>query len=417
MYDITIIGAGIVGLATALKIKENAPDLKIAILEKENDIAKHQTGNNSGVIHAGVYYKPGSLKALNCRKGYQLLVDFCEKENIKYELCGKLIVATREDELPRLENLWERGIQNGLVKMKKIPGEQIKEYEPHATGLQAIHVPYTGIIDYKDVSRKYAEVFQRHGGEIHLNNKVNNIVIGRNKVEIETSQGNFTSKILVNTAGLYSDKIAQLTQSKLNVRIIPFRGEYHELTEEKSHLVNNLIYPVPDPNFPFLGVHFTRMIHGGIEAGPNAVWAFKREGYNKTSFKSAEFWESLAWPGFRKVMRQYWKMGLGEYYRSYNKTALVKALQRLVPEVQYDDIKAGGAGVRAQACDRNGGLIDDFLIVEDQFTFNVLNAPSPAATASLAIGESIAEKVIQKLTGNEILDRSKNGRKIKTMAV
>ncbi len=417
MYDITIIGGGIVGLATALKLKEKAPDLKVAVLEKENDIARHQTGNNSGVIHAGVYYKPGSLKALNCRNGYQQLTEFCDRENIKYELCGKLIVATGKDELPRLENLWERGIQNGLVKMKKIPGEQIKEYEPHATGLQAIHVPYTGIIDYKEVSQKYAEVFKRYGGEIHLNAKVNNIVIGKDKVEVETRQGHFTSKILVNTAGLYSDKIAQLTQSKLNVRIIPFRGEYHELTDEKKHLVKNLIYPVPDSNFPFLGVHFTRMIHGGIEAGPNAVWAFKREGYNKTSFNGGDFWGSLAWPGFRKVMRQYWKMGLGEYYRSYNKAALVKALQRLVPEVQYDDIKAGGAGVRAQACDRNGGLIDDFLIVEDKFTFNVLNAPSPAATASLAIGDSIAAKVIHKLAGNELPGQFKNGRKIKSMAV
>lgn len=397
-YDIIIIGGGIVGLATALKLKEGNPDLKIALLEKEDEIAKHQTGNNSGVIHAGVYYKPGSQKALNCRKGYQQLIEFCEKENVKYDLCGKLIVATQKEELPRLENLWERGQQNGLVKMKKIPGGQIKEYEPHATGLAAIHVPYTGIIDYKEVSRKYAEIFTgRYGGEIHLNNKVEGISFSQNKAHVTTDKGQFFSKVVVNTAGLYSDKIAKLTQSELNVRIIPFRGEYHELVDEKRYLVRNLIYPVPDPNFPFLGVHFTRMINGGIEAGPNAVWAFKREGYKKNSFRGDEFWESLAWPGFRKVMRQYWKIGIGEYYRSYNKAALVKALQRLVPEIESNDIKAGGAGVRAQACNHSGGLTDDFLFAEDKFVLHVLNAPSPAATASLSIGEFIAGKVTAKM--------------------
>ncbi len=398
MYDIIIIGGGIVGLATGLKLKEGNPDLKIAILEKENKVASHQTGNNSGVIHAGVYYKPGSQKAINCRNGYQQLIDFCNKENVKYDLCGKLIVATKQEELPRLESLWERGQQNGLTRMKKISGEQIKEYEPHATGLAAIHVPYTGIIDYKEVSQKYAEIFtNRYGGEIHLNNKVNNIVEKTDRVEVETSQSHFTGRIVVNTAGLYSDKVAELTQRKLDVRIIPFRGEYYKLLPDRNHLVKNLIYPVPDPNFPFLGVHFTRLVHGGVEAGPNAVWAFKREGYNKFSFNGTEAFESLSWPGFRKVMMKYWKTGIGEYYRSYNKAAFVKALQRLVPEVQHNDLETGGSGVRAQACSRNGGLIDDFLIVEDKFTFNVLNAPSPAATASLAIGESLAQKIRAKL--------------------
>lgn len=397
--DIIIIGGGIVGLATALNIAESNPSKKITILEKEDKVAQHQTGNNSGVIHAGVYYKPGSLKAINCRNGYQKLIDFCQKENIKYDLCGKLIVATREDELPQLENLWERGIQNGLVNMKKISGEEINAYEPHATGIAAIHVPYTGIIDYGDVSKKYAEIFmERFGGQIKLKNKVKKIHVNNNGVAVETNQETYTSRILINTAGLYCDKIAALTEPELNIRIIPFRGEYHQLTKAKSHLVKNLIYPVPNPKFPFLGVHFTRMIHGGIEAGPNAVWAFKREGYKKNSFKCTDFFDSLAWPGFRKVMRQYWKMGLGEYYRSYNKAALVKALQRLVPEVKYDDIKSGGAGVRAQACDRNGKLIDDFLISENKFILNVLNAPSPAATASLSIGEAIAQRAINKLT-------------------
>ena len=270
--------------------------------------------------------------------------------------------------------------------------------EPHARGLAAIHVPYTGIIDYSEVSQKYAEIFTtRFGGEIFLNNKVNRISINNNNIDVITNQRNFSAKIAVNTAGLYSDKVAELTHGKLDVRIIPFRGEYYKLSPDKNHLVRNLIYPVPDPNFPFLGVHFTRLIHGGIEAGPNAVWAFKREGYKKTSFNGQEAWESLAWPGFRKVMRQYWKVGIQEYYRSFYKVAFLHALQRLVPEVEYNDIKPGGAGVRAQACNRNGGLVDDFLIVEDKFIINVLNAPSPAATASLAIGESLAERIRLKL--------------------
>lgn len=398
IYDITIIGGGIVGLATALKLKESKPNLRIVLFEKENKLAQHQTGNNSGVIHSGIYYKPGSLKANNCTKGYQMLINFCKEEGIKYDLCGKLIVATKKEELLRLDNLWLRGIRNGLLKIKKITSDQIKEYEPYAKGVAAIHVPYTGIIDYNEVCQKYAEIFtHRYGGEIYLDHKVRDVRLNGKGVDIITNKGDYSSKLVVNTAGLYSDKIAKLTQSELNVRIIPFRGEYNELKEEVRYLVKNLIYPVPDPNFPFLGVHFTKMINGGVEAGPNAVWAFKREGYKKTSFQLNEFIESLAWPGFRKVMRQYWKMGVGEYYRSYNKIALVRALQQLVPEIHREDIKVSGAGVRAQACDRKGGLIDDFLIIEDEFTFNVLNAPSPAATASLAIGEAIANKVIAKL--------------------
>jgi L-2-hydroxyglutarate oxidase len=397
-YDITIVGGGIVGLATALKLKELKPDLKIALLEKESSLSQHQTGNNSGVIHAGVYYKPGSLKALNCRKGYQMLIDFCNKEGIEYELCGKLIIATKEEELPGLKNLYERAKKNGLDKVKIIQGEQIKEYEPYATGKAALFVPYTGITDFLKVSNKYAHIFEeRYGGEIYLNHKVTDIKNFNNYSEVITSRGNFQTKLVVNTAGLHSDKIARINKKDINVRIIPFRGEYSELLKEKCPLVKNLIYPVPDPNFPFLGVHFTRMIKGGIEAGPNAVWAFKREGYKKTDFNWSEFWEALAWPGFRKVMIQYWKMGLGEYYRSFNKNALVKSLQRLVPEIRKKDITRGGSGVRAQACDKQGGLIDDFLIIEDKYQFNVLNAPSPAATASLAIGERIADSVLKRL--------------------
>ena len=353
-YDITIIGGGIVGLATALKLKELDTDLKIALLEKESALSQHQTVNNSGVIHAGVYYKPGSLKAINCRKGYQMLIDFCDKEGIKYELCGKLIVATKEEEIPGLEDLFERSKKNGLEKVKKISGAQIREYEPHATGKAALFVPYTGIIDYLKVSNKYAQIFQeRYGGEIYLNHKVTDIKNKKDYSEVITTKGNFQTKLVVNTAGLYSDKIARINRKDINVRIIPFRGEYSELTKEKSYMVKNLIYPVPDLNFPFLGVHFTRMIEGGIEAGPNAVWAFKREGYKKTDFNWNEFWEALAWKGFRKVMFQYWKMGLGEYYRSFNKNAHLRSLQRLIPEVRKSDITKGGAGVRAQACDKN----------------------------------------------------------------
>lgn len=393
MYDILIVGGGIVGLATGLKLKEKKPDLNIAILEKENKVALHQTGNNSGVIHAGVYYKPGSLKAINCRKGYQMLLDFCQKEKVKFDLCGKLIVAVTPDEIPRLDNLYDRAIQNGLTSIKRVAKDEIKDFEPHATGLAAIHVPYTGIVDYTEVSVKYAEIFtQRFGGHIFTDTKVLSFSKSKNTFRVHTSKDVFETRFVVNTAGLYSDKIAEMTGQKIDTRIIPFRGEYMVLKEGKRHLVKNLIYPVPNPDFPFLGVHFTRMIKGGVEAGPNAVWAFKREGYKKTSFDFREFSESLAWPGFRKVMTKYWKMGLGEYYRSYNKSVLTRALQMLVPEVQKDDLVPGGAGVRAQACDKTGGLVDDFLFSEGPGILNVLNSPSPAATSSLSIGDTISNK-------------------------
>jgi len=396
-FDIVIIGGGIVGLSTAMNIKKQSPGLTVALLEKEPVLAAHQTGNNSGVIHAGVYYKPGSLKATNCRTGYNRLLEFCNHEGVKYDLCGKLIVATHKEELPRLENLYERAVQNGLDRVKKLPQEAIQEYEPYATGLAALWVPYTGIIDYSEVSRKYADIFKdRHGGEIFTNTRVTDIRINADGTEVITGKGSFSARLIINTAGLFSDKIAALTHPDLNVRIIPFRGEYVMLKKEKSYLVRNLIYPVPDPNFPFLGVHFTRRIQGGIEAGPNAVWAFKREGYKKTDFEFGEFFGALGWKGFRKVMLQYWQMGLGEYYRSFNKFALARALQKLVPEVTTDDLTAGGAGVRAQACDRDGGLVDDFLFAEDDFIIHVLNAPSPAATASLSIGQTIAEKAVAR---------------------
>jgi (S)-2-hydroxyglutarate dehydrogenase len=396
-YDIIVIGGGIVGLATAYQLKKIRPALNLAVLEKENRVAAHQTGNNSGVIHSGLYYKPGSLKAINCIKGYKLLVDFCKKEDIPHEICGKIVVATDEVELPRLETLYERGIQNGLKNLKKLKKEELKEYEPHVNGIAGIYVPQTGIIDFKAVAEKYAEKIVEMGGEIFLSRKVLKIIQKGDTAVIETTLGDFETNLVINCAGLYSDKIARLTMPNLNVRIIPFRGEYYKIKESKHHLVKNLIYPVPDPAFPFLGVHYTRMIGGGIEAGPNAVFAMAREGYRKRDIHLLELFESLGWPGFQKVAFKYWRTGLGEYYRSFSKAAFTRALQKLIPEIQPNDLIPGGAGIRAQACDRNGMLLDDFLILQENHVINVCNAPSPAATSSLSIGEIVAEKVIARL--------------------
>ena len=397
IYDVTVIGGGIVGLATALRIKEQNPNLKLLIIEKENVVAKHQTGHNSGVIHSGLYYKPGSLKATNCIKGYDMLLDFCRKEDIKYDLCGKIVVATRPEQISILDGLFERGKQNGLDGFKMLNAEQIKEYEPHVKGLKGFFVPQTGIIDYTDVCKKYLEKTQKLGGKIAFGEKVNNISSNNGISTVVTSKGSYETKLVVNCAGLYSDKVGQMTDIKAdNLRIIPFRGEYFEIKPEKQYLVKNLIYPVPDPNFPFLGVHFTRMIHGGVEAGPNAVLAFRREGYKKLDIHLGELFETLTWPGFLKVAAKYWQTGLGEMYRSFSKTAFTKALQELIPEIQLDDLVAGAAGVRAQACDREGGLLDDFTIFENQQAINVCNAPSPAATSSLSIGQTVSELVLKR---------------------
>jgi (S)-2-hydroxyglutarate dehydrogenase len=392
-YDVVIIGAGIVGLATAYKLIEQKPQLKIAVLEKENDVAKHQTGHNSGVIHSGIYYKPNSLKAINCRTGYDQLIDFCRKNDIEYDICGKIIVAFNEKELPILEGIQKRGIENGLVGTKKINKDEIKELEPHCGAISGIFVPQTGIIDYVDVSKKYRDIFLNYGGELHLGHKVIDIKQKNGVNYIETNATNFEAKWVINCAGLYSDKIAKLTDD-VDLQIIPFRGEYYDIKKEKQYLVNNLIYPVPNPDFPFLGVHFTRMIKGGVEAGPNAVFAFRREGYTNTDIHFKEFFESIGFRGFQKVAFKYWKDGLYEMYRSYSKRAFVKALQRLIPEITGDDIVQGGAGVRAQACDSKGNLIDDFLIYEKNGVINVCNAPSPAATSSIAIGQTISEKLL-----------------------
>jgi L-2-hydroxyglutarate oxidase len=397
IYDVTVIGGGIVGLATALRIKEQKPSLKLLIIEKEDVVAKHQTGHNSGVIHSGLYYKPGSLKATNCIKGYDMLLDFCQKEEIKYDLCGKIVVATQPEQISILDGLFERGNQNGLNGFKMLNAEQIKEYEPHVKGLKGFFVPQTGIIEYTDVCKKYLAKTQILGGEIAFNEKVEGISIKNGISVIKTSKSTYETKLVVNCAGLYSDKVGQMTDERANnLRITPFRGEYFEIKPEKQYLVKNLIYPVPDPNFPFLGVHFTRMIHGGVEAGPNAVLAFRREGYKKLDIHFGELFETLAWPGFRKVAAKYWQTGLGEMYRSFSKAAFTKALQELIPEIQSDDLVAGAAGVRAQACDRDGGLLDDFAIFENQQAINVCNAPSPAATSSLSIGQTVSELVLKR---------------------
>ena len=397
LYDVVLVGGGIVGLATGYKLITARPDLKIAILEKESQLALHQTANNSGVIHSGLYYKPGSLKAINCIQGYHELVTFCMEEKIPYEITGKVVVATRDSQKPLLTMLLERGLENGLTGTRQISLEELKEYEPHCVGVGAIHVPQTGIVDYLQVALAYGRKIMQLGGGIFLDHKVLEINQKESINYIETSKGTFQAKLVVNCAGLYSDKVARMNDASINdVKIIPFRGEYFKLKTEREYLVKNLIYPVPDPNFPFLGVHFTRMKKGGVEAGPNAVLAFKREGYKKTQVNFAELAETLAWPGFQKVAGKYWKTGLGELYRSFSKAAFTKALQELIPEIQESDLVEGGAGVRAQACDRTGGLLDDFAIRESEFAINVLNAPSPAATSSLSIGGTVAEMVLKR---------------------
>ncbi|URC13117.1 L-2-hydroxyglutarate oxidase [Flavobacterium sp. B183] len=395
MYDYIIIGGGIVGLSSALHLKQRNPNLRIIVLEKEAKIARHQTGHNSGVIHSGIYYKPQSLKATNCKRGYEQLLRFSAEHGINFDICGKIIVATDKSELPSLNNIYQRGIENGLVGIKKINADQIKEREPFCSGLEGIWVPQTGIINYTDVSKKYAELFIQAGGEILLNQKVCQINHSGSTSEIQTENKIFITKYIINCAGLYSDKIAKMNED-VDVQILPFRGEYYNLKKEKEYLVKNLIYPVPDPNFPFLGVHFTRMIDGGIEAGPNAVLAFAREGYTNKTINWKELLETLGHSGFQKVALKYWREGMYEMYRSYSKVAFTKALQKLIPEIQKGDLESGNAGVRAQACNRLGDLSDDFLIFENKNVINICNAPSPAATSSLSIGESIADLALKR---------------------
>ncbi|MBS4032901.1 MAG: L-2-hydroxyglutarate oxidase [Ignavibacterium sp.] len=395
LFDIAIIGGGIIGTATALKLLEQK-EYSILILEAENELAAHQTGNNSGVIHSGLYYKPGSLKALNCASGREMMYQFCEQHNIKYDQCGKIVVATSESEIPALNLLEERGKANGLIGIKRLSEHELKDYEPQVNGMAGLFIPQTGIVDYRDVVNKYAELIINKGGIIRTNSKVSFVKTFNSKIVILTNNDEFKTKMLVNCAGLQSDRVAKLCGVNPKLKIIPFRGEYYKLKKEKEYLVRNLIYPVPDPQYPFLGVHFTRMIKGGVEAGPNAVLAFRREGYKKTDFSFRDMVEMKFYPGFWKMAMKHYKMGIGEFRRSFSKKLFVKSLQKLIPDVQYDDVYPEGAGVRAQALEPDGKLVDDFRIVEAKRMIHVLNAPSPAATASLSIGEKIASMIEKK---------------------
>ncbi|MCB0734008.1 MAG: L-2-hydroxyglutarate oxidase [Bacteroidetes bacterium] len=390
-FDVAVIGGGIVGLATAWQIQQLNPGTSVVILEKEAGEAQHQTGHNSGVIHSGLYYKPGSLKALNCVRGYSLLLEFADKYNIPYDLCGKVVVATSEEEVGQLEVLRKRGEENGLEGLKELTASEISDYEPHVRGVKGLFVPQTGIIDYKAVCAKLRSLVEEAGGVFTPNFKVEGIAQSSNHWMLRSGNQQVEADTFVNCAGLYSDKVAALCVPELDVKIIPFRGEYYMLKPSAKHLVRNLIYPVPDPNFPFLGVHFTRMMNGHVEAGPNAVLALRREGYTWKRIHVGELIESLMWPGFQKVAAKYWKTGMGEMWRSFSKRAFTKALQKLIPEIQESDLTPAEAGVRAQACDRDGGLLDDFKIIEKPGAVHVLNAPSPAATSSLSIGLTVAE--------------------------
>jgi (S)-2-hydroxyglutarate dehydrogenase len=389
-YDVAIIGGGIVGMATAMALTQRR-DLSVVILEAEDHLAAHQTGHNSGVIHSGLYYKPGSLKARNCVEGRLAMYDFCQEHDIAYDNCGKIVVATSERELPALDMIEERGHANGLEGLRRLNSlEELKEYEPHVSGIAGLHVPQTGIVDYPAVTRKYAEIAESRGAEVKLSARVMKFHKGNGEFVLETTAGEVHCRNLINCAGLQSDRVARMCGVDPKLQIIPFRGEYYDINPEKHHLVRNLIYPVPDPRFPFLGVHFTRMVHGGVEAGPNAVLAFKREGYKQFDISIPDLFQYGTFMGFWRMAWKYWQMGFGEMYRSFSKDAFVKAMQVLVPEIQMEDVHRAGSGVRAQALEPNGLLVDDFRIVEDERMIHVLNAPSPAATASISIGNSIA---------------------------
>ncbi len=391
-YDVIVIGAGLVGLATGYHLLLKNPDCKIAILEKEAGVAVHQSGNNSGVIHSGIYYRPGSLKAKNCIDGYHALIDFAQEYGVEYEICGKIIVATSEKEVVLLDEIYRKGNANGLSDLKYLSREEFREIEPHCEGVKAIHVPQTGIIDYKGMAEKLKELIITMGGEILFHRRVEKIKKDT-PIMVQTSTEEFFTRKLITCAGLYSDKIGKLTSNQNDLLIVPFRGEYYQLKENRKHLVNHLIYPVPNPDFPFLGVHFTRMINGEIEAGPNAVLAFKREGYRFSDFSLRDAMETVRWPGFRKIVGRYGKTGIGEVQRSLSKTAFTRALKKLIPEITEHDLMPGGAGVRAQALTRDGILVDDFDILSDGTIVHVRNAPSPAATSCLAIGQSLSQLV------------------------
>ncbi len=398
-YDAVVAGGGIVGCATALALTANHPGLKLLLLEKETRLAAHQTGHNSGVIHAGLYYKPGSLKAANCTAGREALYAFCAEHGIPHENCGKVVIAVDERELPALDELERRGRANGLAGLERLDAAQVREREPHAAALGGLFVPQTGIVDYTRVTEVMGELVRRRGGEVRLGTRLDAARGTPDGVRLSTSAGEVKASVLVNCTGLHCDQVARRCGVEPGVRIVPFRGEYYLVRPERRELVRNLIYPVPDPTLPFLGVHFTRMIDGSLEAGPNAVLAFKREGYRWHDVSPADLFDTLAFPGFWKLAGRLWKIGAGEYRRSFSKRVFVSSLQRLVPEIAMADVTRGGAGVRAQAVDGDGKLVDDFRIIASERMVHVLNAPSPAATASLSIGRTIAAEVGQLLQG------------------
>ncbi len=393
-YDVAIIGAGIVGLGTALALTRRfRPSL--VVLEAEDRVAAHQSGHNSGVIHSGLYYKPGSLKARNCLTGREEMYRFCREHGIAHERCGKVVVATREDELPALDELERRGRANGLAGLRRLGPAEIKEREPHVAGIAGLLVPETGIADFAEVTRTYARLVQEAGATVLLKARVLACRPSGTELVLETPRGEVACRHLVNCAGLQSDRVARLCGVQPGLQIVPFRGEYYELVPERQFLIRNLVYPVPDPRFPFLGVHFTRMARGGVEAGPNAVLALRREGYSKWDVSARDVLQMAGYAGFWRMARKYWKTGLGEVYRSFSKRAFHRALQRLLPELRREDLRPAGAGVRAQALEPSGALADDFRIVARERMIHVLNTPSPAATASLSIGRAIAELAAQ----------------------
>lgn len=394
--DVAIIGGGIVGLASGWRISQRFPNKSILVLEKETEVAQHQTGHNSGVLHSGIYYKPGSLRALNCREGKEEMEAFCDAEEIPWDQCGKVIVATQESELSALDTIFSRGQQNG-VTCEMINEARLKELEPHVAGIRGIHVPETGIIDYKQVAERLAQRIQETDNQVITGAEVIGIVHHADHITIQTRKGEYSAKQVINCSGLFSDRVARLGGANPNSKIVPFRGEFFTLKPQAQHLCRSLIYPVPNPEFPFLGVHFTKMIHGGVECGPNAVWAFAREGYSNTHINFRDMFESATYPGFLKMATKYWKTGVKEMWRSLNKAAFVKELQRLVPEIKSEDLETAPAGVRAQALGRDGKIIDDFLIDESDHMINVLNAPSPAATSSLRIGTMVTDVLAKRL--------------------
>jgi len=395
-YDILVAGGGIVGLATAYRLLETRPQLKIVLLEKEARLAAHQTGNNSGVLHSGLYYKPGSSKAQCAVHGLQQMLAFCRTHGIQHEQCGKIVVATAPDELPRLDQLWERGNANGLQGLRRLNPQQIKEIEPHASGLAAIHVPQEGIVDYPAVCAKLGDLIRQAGGEIRLHTKFLKAVRNAGTWTAQTSNGEFQAKFIVTCGGLHADRLVRAAGQISSAKIVPFRGEYYQIKKERQHLVRHLIYPVPDPKFPFLGVHFTRLAAGGIEAGPNAVLAFSREGYNWTTVNPRDLAESLCFPGLWRFLAKYPSMCGYEIWRSFSRAEFTRSLQKLVPDIRADDLETGGAGVRAQAMLPEGRLVEDFHFEEAAGILHVINAPSPAATASLAIGQRIVDKVLAR---------------------